>query len=70
MANTLPGSSGSPCFSIRDFTLFALHHAGGHSKRLNLDFNQAVPLGRIVQHIRSEKKQVEPVWEKMPPETA
>ena len=64
-ANTLPGSSGSPCFSIRDLSIFALHHAGGHSKTLNRPYNQAVPIGKIINLVRLRGKS-SAFWDKDP----
>ena len=55
------GSSGSPCFNLADFEPFALHHAGGHSRTLNLPYNQAIPIGRIMRLIKTRGK-VEPFW--------
>ena len=63
-ANTLPGSSGSPCFSVA-LTLVALHHAGGDSRYSKADFNQAIPIGKIVQ--RLERQGVTQFWKDAPP---
>jgi hypothetical protein len=59
------GSSGSPCFNLADFEPFALHHAGGHSRTLNLPYNQAIPIGRIMRFLKVRGK-VEPFWNLSP----
>ena len=48
-ANTLPGSSGSPCFTDQ-LELFGLHQAG--DKNVDAEFNQAVPLHLIYAEIK------------------
>ncbi len=64
-AATLPGSSGSPCFSA-SLSLVALHHAGGDDRYEKADFNQAIPIGKIVA--RLVRQQVTPFWADAPPE--
>lgn len=59
------GSSGSPCFNLADFEPFALHHAGGHSRTLNLPYNQAIPIGLILRYLKTRGK-VEPFWDLAP----
>lgn len=53
--NTLPGSSGSPCFSI-NWELVALHHAGdpnyGHLGRAA--YNQGIPLNAILRFLTNK----------------
>jgi V8-like Glu-specific endopeptidase len=49
-ANTLPGSSGSPCFTDQ-LELFGLHHAG--DSNFNAAFNQAIPLHLVYAEIES-----------------
>lgn len=66
MANTLQGSSGSPCFDIHDLSLIALHHAGKHSKTLNHDYNQAVPMPAVMKLIAARGKAGR-FWELLPP---
>jgi hypothetical protein len=63
-ANTLPGSSGSPCFSAA-LTLVALHHAGGDSRYAKADYNQAIPIAKIIQ--RLERRGVTRFWKDAPP---
>jgi hypothetical protein len=64
-ANTLPGSSGSPCFSVTlDFV--ALHHAGGDSRHGRADYNQAIPAAKIVD--RLTRQGVTPFWNEQPPQ--
>ena len=63
-ANTLPGSSGSPCFSVSlDFV--ALHHAGGDSRYAKADYNQAIPAAKIIE--RMTRQGVTPFWNDPPP---
>lgn len=64
-ANTEPGSSGSPCFNS-DWQPVALHHAGGHSRTINLPYNQAVPVACIVRYLR-DLGTIEPFWDLEPP---
>lgn len=51
-ANTLSGSSGSPCFTTA-FELFGMHHAGDpdFSEKQLANFNQAVPIHLIARRI-------------------
>lgn len=54
--NTLPGSSGSPCFNI-DWKLVALHHLGdpNYDELLHkAEYNQGIPLGKIREYIQSQ----------------
>lgn len=54
--NTLPGSSGSPCFNI-DWKLVALHHLGdpNYDELLHkAEYNQGIPLGKIREYILSK----------------
>ena len=48
-ANTLPGSSGSPCFDAK-LNLVALHHLGDprHDHARRPEYNQGIPMHRIV----------------------
>jgi hypothetical protein len=64
-ANTLPGSSGSPCFSA-SLALVALHHAGGDSRYAKADFNQAIPIAKIID--RMTRQGVRPFWNDSPPD--
>jgi hypothetical protein len=64
-ASTLPGSSGSPCFSA-SLSLVALHHAGGDDRYEKADFNQAIPIEKIVARLTRQK--VTPFWTAAPPE--
>jgi hypothetical protein len=50
-ANTLRGSSGSPCFTL-DFVPIALHHAG--EPNFGVGRNEGVPLVRIVAALRDQ----------------
>jgi hypothetical protein len=63
-ANTLPGSSGSPCFSAA-LSLVALHHAGGDDRYARADFNQAIPIAKIIE--RLGRRQIPPFWNVSPP---
>jgi hypothetical protein len=60
-ANTTGGSSGSPAFTA-DLKLFGLHHAGDPNFDLEHkpEYNQAVPMGRIVDQL--ESRNVSPFW--------
>jgi Effector-associated domain 1/Trypsin-like peptidase domain len=64
-ANTLPGSSGSPCFSA-DLAFVALHHAGGDTRYSKADYNQAIPNSKIIE--RLGKQGVSPFWNDQPPQ--
>jgi V8-like Glu-specific endopeptidase len=50
--NTLPGSSGSPCFNI-DWQLVALHHSGDPADVARAGFNQGIPMAAIVALLKS-----------------
>ncbi len=56
-ANTEPGSSGSPCFTI-NLVPFGLHHASGPAN--NLAYNQGVPLRSIIKLLK--KRNISPFW--------
>lgn len=56
-ANTEPGSSGSPSFTVL-LEPFGLHHAGGPGAAFK--YNQGVPLRRIVAAMAG--KQIPPFW--------
>jgi hypothetical protein len=64
-ANTLPGSSGSPCFSAA-LEFVALHHAGGDSRYGHANFNQAIPGAKIID--RLTRKGVPQFWKDVPPQ--
>jgi hypothetical protein len=64
-ANTLPGSSGSPCFSVT-LEFVALHHAGGDTRHGRADYNQAIPAAKIVD--RLTRQGVTPFWNEQPPQ--
>ena len=64
-ANTLPGSSGSPCFSV-SLAFVALHHAGGDSRYAKADYNQAIPAAKIID--RMTRQGVTPFWNDPPPQ--
>ncbi len=64
-ANTLPGSSGSPCFSV-SLAFVALHHAGGNSRYAKADYNQAIPAAKIID--RMTRQGVTPFWNDPPPQ--
>jgi S1-C subfamily serine protease len=64
-ANTLPGSSGSPCFSVA-LAFVALHHAGGDSRYSKADYNQAIPNLKIID--RLTRRGVTPFWNDAPPQ--
>jgi hypothetical protein len=66
-ANTLPGSSGSPCFSAA-LALVALHHAGGDDRYAPSNFNQAIPIAKIIDRLTRQK--VTPFWNASPSEPA
>jgi V8-like Glu-specific endopeptidase len=60
-AETREGSSGSPVFDA-EFSLVALHHAGQPGSKLTPgDFNQGIPISKIVLDLRS--KCVDKFWE-------
>lgn len=63
-ANTLPGSSGSPCFSAA-LGLVALHHAGGDQRYRGGHFNQAIPIQKIIDNL--ERRGILPLWRDAPP---
>ena len=63
-ANTLPGSSGSPCFSVA-LEFVALHHAGGDARYGKADYNQAIPATKIIE--RLTRQGVTPFWKEAPP---
>ena len=65
VANTLPGSSGSPCFSV-SLAFVALHHAGGDSRYAKADYNQAIPAAKIID--RMTRQGVTPFWNDPPPQ--
>lgn len=50
--NTLPGSSGSPCFNTR-MQLVALHHGGDPAHPDYASYNQGIPIARISDLLRS-----------------
>ncbi|MBO0935994.1 trypsin-like peptidase domain-containing protein [Fibrella sp. HMF5335] len=50
-ANTLPGSSGGPCFD-QDFMLFGLHQGEWPTKPTEPKLNRGVPIAGIEAHIR------------------
>jgi hypothetical protein len=50
--NTLPGSSGSPCFND-DWELVALHH--GSERRENTTYNEGIPLAAILERAEVRK---------------
>ena len=64
-ANTLPGSSGSPCFSVT-LAFVALHHAGGDSRYAKADYNQAIPCPKIIE--RLTRRGIAPFWKDAPPQ--
>jgi hypothetical protein len=49
--NTLPGSSGSPCFS-QDWGLVALHHSG--DARWTPTWNEGIPITLVADQIRAQ----------------
>jgi hypothetical protein len=53
LTNTLPGSSGAPCFDI-NWRLVALHHSGARKLDASdaLDYNEGIPLSAIVNLLR------------------
>lgn len=53
--NTEGGSSGSPCFNF-NLELVALHHGGDPDHSRSAEFNQGVPVERILDHIRKNPK--------------
>jgi hypothetical protein len=50
--NTLPGSSGSPCFDL-EWRLVALHHSGDPDAAARAGFNQGIPMAAIVALLKS-----------------
>jgi Trypsin-like peptidase domain/Effector-associated domain 1 len=56
-ANTEPGSSGSPCFTV-ELQAFGLHHAGGPGTQFK--YNQCIPVRRVIE--RLTEKGIEPFW--------
>jgi hypothetical protein len=60
--NTLPGSSGSPCFNI-NWQLVALHHAGdpNYDGFHKPQYNQGIPIDRIQAYLAKQGK-VAPNW--------
>lgn len=54
-ANTLEGSSGSPCFSVDDLTPIAIHHLGaGWPDKPGSLYNQAISLKLIIERLVRE----------------
>ena len=66
-ARTLGGSSGSPCFDA-NLALVAIHHAGDpdFTPGRAATYNQAVPLGRILD-LMKQHASVPPFWKEEPP---
>jgi hypothetical protein len=56
--NTMKGSSGSPCFSLR-FDLIAMHHAGS-AEFAPAPRNAAIPVRAITDHLKSRGVRFEP----------
>lgn len=56
--NTLPGSSGSPCFN-KDWELVALHHSGDpqYSELHHPTFNEGIPVSAIAAQISARNLQ-------------
>jgi hypothetical protein len=54
--NTLPGSSGSPCFNI-NWEIVALHHAGdpNYGELHKAGYNQGIPFAMILKYIRDNR---------------
>lgn len=48
-ADTLAGSSGSPCFSMNDLRPLGMHHAGVDGTEASRPYNQAVGIAQIVE---------------------
>ena len=57
--DTLPGSSGSGVFDQR-LDLFALHHAGDPSSKMQALYNEGIPVGKIVGQLAAAG--VAPFW--------
>lgn len=57
--NTLPGSSGSPCFNFH-WRLVALHHAGdpNYSSLHKAEYNQGIPFSKIWEYL--SKRGIDP----------
>lgn len=58
-ADTLKGSSGSGVFDQR-LELSALHHAGDPTSKIRAQYNQGIPIGKIVAML--EARGIEPFW--------
>jgi hypothetical protein len=52
-ANTEHGSSGSPCFDAK-VNLVALHHGGDPDYSRLAQFNQGIPMDRIIEHLANK----------------
>ncbi len=59
--NTEGGSSGSPCFNFR-LELVAIHHGGDPDRSRSAEFNQGVPVERIIEHL-TKQPNVVPFWQ-------
>jgi hypothetical protein len=51
-ANTDGGSSGSPCFDVK-LNLVAIHHAGDPDWKRAAEYNQGIPIERVIGHLAS-----------------